>query len=469
MIKEIKFYNSLTKQKEIFIPIEKNKISMYSCGPTVYNYAHIGNFRAYVFSDILHRILIDAGYDVKFVMNLTDVDDKTIRDSKAQNIPLAEYTQKYKDAFFEDIKTLNIKPAFCYPSATENIKEMIDIIKLLEEKGHTYEAEGSIYFKISTFAEYGNLAGLDKQILRSGASGRILSDEYEKENASDFVLWKAYTPADGDVYWDSPYGKGRPGWHIECSAMSSKYLSKHFDIHTGGVDNKFPHHENEIAQNECAFNEKFVNYWLHCEHLIVDGEKMSKSKGNFYTLRDLLNKNLTAKAIRYSLMTSHYKKQLNFTIEGIEQSDNAIERVNDFAFRVANCENTQGDDDYINDLIKKADDGFSDGIYDDINISEALGHLFTFIKICNSNFDKITINKKDEIINFLNRVNGIIDCFDLDTKNNIVDDEIEKLIENRNIARQNKDYKTSDEIRAILLQKGIEILDTPSGVQWKRR
>ena len=295
-MKDIVFYNSLTRKKEVFNPINKDEVGIYSCGPTVYNYAHIGNFRAYIFSDLIRRVLEDYGYNVKLIMNLTDVDDKTIKNSKENNISLESYTQKYKEAFFEDINTLNIKKATAYPSATLHIKEMIDIIELLKKNNHTYEVDGSVYFKISTFQKYGELANLDKQELLDGASGRVFNDEYDKENASDFVLWKAYTEEDGDVYWDSPFGKGRPGWHIECSAMSCKYLGNHFDIHTGGIDNKFPHHENEIAQNEAAFNEKFVNYWLHCEHLIVDGEKMSKSKGNFYTLRDLLDKGLSKEA-----------------------------------------------------------------------------------------------------------------------------------------------------------------------------
>lgn len=465
----IVFYNSLTKKKEEFKPIDNNKVGIYSCGPTVYNYAHIGNFRAYIFSDILHRVLLDYGYDVRFIMNLTDVDDKTIKNCRENNMSLKEYTGIYEDAFFSDINLLKIKPASLYPRATDHIKEMIDIIKLLEEGGHTYESEGSIYFKIQTFEEYGTLAGLDKQMLREGASGRVSSDEYEKENASDFVLWKAHTPQDGDVFWDSPFGKGRPGWHIECSAMSSKHLARHFDIHTGGVDNKFPHHENEIAQNECAFNEKFVNYWLHCEHLIVNGEKMSKSKGNFYTLRDLIEKGFSPIAIRYSLMTSHYRKQLNFTLEGIEQAASAVSRVDDFLFRVKDTQNENGDDAFVNDEIKHANEAFSDSIYDDLNISEALGVVFSLIKTLNLGFDKITINTKSNIVSFFKRVNDIIGCFNLDDGDDILEVEIEKLIEKRSGARKNKDYKTSDEIRDILLSRGIELIDTSLGVKWKRK
>lgn len=478
-MQEIMFQNSLTRNKEVFKPINDKKIGMYSCGPTVYNYAHIGNFRAYIFSDLVRRVLEDFGYEVKLIMNLTDVDDKTIKNSKENGISLSEYTKKYKDAFFEDIKILKIKPADFYPSATEHIKEMIDIIELLKNNGHTYEAEGSTYFKISSFKEYGELANLDKQELLEGASGRVSSDEYDKENASDFVLWKAYTREDGAVYWDSPFGKGRPGWHIECSAMSSKYLGKHFDIHTGGIDNKFPHHENEIAQNEAAFKEKFVNYWLHCEHLIVDGEKMSKSKGNFYTLRDLLDKGLSPEAIRYSLLNSHYRKKLNFTIEGINQSQNAIDRVNDLIFRLKDIDNPK--DEEINknlekrnkNLIKEieeANEKFSEAVYNDLNIAEALGIFFTLIKNINTSFNSINIETRDRAIKFIERVNNIIDCFNTNGKNEVEDlENINKLIEERTAAKKEKNYSKADEIRNRLLSMGIEIMDTPQGVKWKRK
>lgn len=478
-MQEIMFQNSLTRNKEVFKPINDKKIGMYSCGPTVYNYAHIGNFRAYIFSDLVRRVLEDFGYEVKLIMNLTDVDDKTIKNSKENGISLSEYTKKYKDAFFEDIKTLKIKPADFYPSATEHIKEMIDIIELLKNNGHTYEAEGSTYFKISSFKEYGELANLDKQELLEGASGRVSSDEYDKENASDFVLWKAYTEEDGAVYWDSPFGKGRPGWHIECSAMSSKYLGKHFDIHTGGIDNKFPHHENEIAQNEAAFKEKFVNYWLHCEHLIVDGEKMSKSKGNFYTLRDLLDKGLSPEAIRYSLLNSHYRKKLNFTIEGINQSQNAIDRVNDLIFRLKDIDNSR--DEEINKSLEKrnknlikeieeANEKFSEAVYNDLNIAEALGIFFTLIKNINTSFNSINIETRDRAIKFIERVNNIIDCFNTNGENEVEDlENINKLIEERTAAKKEKNYSKADEIRNRLLSMGIEIMDTPQGVKWKRK
>lgn len=465
----ITLYNSLTNEKEVFIPIQEGLVKMYCCGPTVYNYAHIGNFRAYIFSDLIHRVLLDAGYNVKLVMNLTDVDDKTIRGSREKKMKLSDYTEVYKKAFFDDIKILRIKPAAEYPAATDNIKEMLRIIKLLEKNGHTYVADGSVYFKISSFKNYGELASLDKQELQSGASGRVSSDEYEKENASDFVLWKAHAEDDGDVWWESEYGKGRPGWHIECSAMSEKYLGAHFDIHTGGVDNKFPHHENEIAQNECAFGVKFVNYWLHCEHLIVDGQKMSKSKGNFFTLRDLIDKGLDMKGVRYLLLSSHYRKQLNFTIEGVTNAAKAIERVNDLIFRLKDITKTDGDDSEIIKGIDEYEKVFTECMYDDLNSAGALGALFELVKFLNTNFDKISVKSKLVALKFITRVNNIIDCFNLVEENIALDDEIETLIKERGDARKNKNYKRSDEIRDMLLERGVELLDTPEGTKWKKK
>jgi cysteinyl-tRNA synthetase len=301
MKENIKFYNTLTRHLDSFKPIEKDTVKIYSCGPTVYDYAHIGNFRSYIFSDLLRRFLKYEGYKVIHTMNLTDVDDKTIRRSNEENMSLKEYTDKYIKVFFEDLETLNIEKVEYYPRATEHINEMIELIKKLDKNGYTYEADGSIYFNISKFKEYGKLSKIDLSGMKSGV--RIDVDEYNKEDVRDFVLWKG--KKEGEPFWETEYGAGRPGWHIECSAMSSKYLGETFDIHTGGVDLIFPHHENEIAQSECASGKKFVNYWLHCAHLIVNGEKMSKSKGNFYTLRDLLKKGYSPKAIRYLLLSTN--------------------------------------------------------------------------------------------------------------------------------------------------------------------
>lgn len=467
---DIQFYNSLTRTKETFTPINGNEVRMYSCGPTVYNVAHIGNFRAYVFSDILRRALLSKGYDVKLVMNLTDVDDKTIKGAQAAGLPLTEYTKTYKDAFFEDIERLRIKPAFAYPAATGHIPEMIDIIKRLAANGHTYEADGSTYFRIASFPEYGKLSNLSQDDLIAGASGRVASDEYEKENVSDFALWKGYTEGDGDVAWESPFGKGRPGWHIECSAMSSKYLGAHFDLHTGGVDNKFPHHENEIAQSECAFKEPFVNYWLHCEHLIVDGEKMSKSKGNFFTLRDLLDKGHNPLAIRYLLLSSHYRKQLNFTFEGLAQAQKAIDRVNDLVFRLRDVTSNSGDTSDLCALLTKSEEAFFACLYDDLNIAGALGVLFEFVRDVNSAFDTLDTTFRDDALVFLTKVNDIIDCFDVEAvEDELLDDDIQRLIDERTAARKSKDFARADEIRDTLAAEGIELLDTPDGVKWKRK
>jgi len=284
----LRFFNTITRKKEEFVSIEPGKVGMYTCGPTVYDYAHIGNFRTYMFEDLLRRYLEYKGYEVTQVMNITDVDDKTIAGSRAKKVSLSEYTKKYIDAFFDDLDTLNIERADFYPEATTHIKEMVELVKKLLDKGFAYRSDGDIYFKLSSFKDYGKLSKMKLENLKIGA--RVGKDEYEKEEASDFALWKGWDEKDGDVFWETEIGKGRPGWHIECSAMSMKYLGEHFDIHTGGIDNMFPHHENEIAQSESATGKKFVNFWLHSLHLIVEGKKMSKSLGNIYTLRDILEK-----------------------------------------------------------------------------------------------------------------------------------------------------------------------------------
>ncbi|HEO66240.1 MAG TPA: cysteine--tRNA ligase, partial [Spirochaetes bacterium] len=323
----LRFFNTLTRKKEDFVPINEREVSIYTCGPTVYNYIHIGNLRTFLFEDILVRYLKYKGYEVHQIMNLTDVDDKTIRNSIQQNVSLNDYTQKFKEAFFKDIQTLNITPAEKYPCATDHIDEMITLIHQLEENGMAYRSEGSIYFSINKFNEYGKLAHLDRDNLKAGASGRVSNDEYEKENIGDFVLWKAYTPEDGDVYWDTSLGKGRPGWHIECSAMSMKYLGETFDIHTGGVDNIFPHHENEIAQSEGVTEKPFVHYWLHSEFLNISGEKSSKSKGNVIYLQDLLDKGFSKEVIRFSLIQSHYRSKVNYSEDILGQAKSTLEGI----------------------------------------------------------------------------------------------------------------------------------------------
>ncbi|MFN3661014.1 MAG: cysteine--tRNA ligase, partial [Brevinematales bacterium] len=348
--------------------------------PTVYNYPHIGNLRTFLFEDLLKRWLLYRGYTVTHVMNLTDVDDKTIRNSLQQKMSLSEYTSLYKKAFFEDIKTLKVLPADYYPAATEYIPQMIEIIQYLLEKGHAYETEDGVYFKISTFPSYGKLAHLDTSSLKAAASGRLSADEYDKESVSDFALWKKWTPDDGDVKWPSPFGEGRPGWHIECSAMSLSLLGETIDIHCGGIDNLFPHHENEIAQSECYTGKPFVRYWLHAAHLIVDGEKMSKSKGNFYTLRDLLAKGLAPRTIRYALITTHYRKPLNFTFDLIKQAESSLKRIDDFLFALRQVEKTGEIFTSLHDIFIQKKNAFVNAMDDDLNIAEAMGHLFEIIR-----------------------------------------------------------------------------------------
>ena len=332
----LKLYNTESRQQEEIIPIDGRTIRMYTCGPTVYNFAHIGNFRTYVFEDLLRRTIKFFGLPVRQAMNLTDVDDKTIKGAIENKVSLAAFTQTFKDAFFQDLKTLNIEPVEYYPQATDYIPEMITIIQKLLDTGVAYRGQdGSIYFSIAKFPSYGRLSHLHLNELQVGASERVIHDEYEKDNASDFVLWKIFDPErDGDIFWDSPFGKGRPGWHIECSAMAMKLLGESIDIHVGGVDNMFPHHENEIAQSEAYSCRHFVKHWLHAEHLLVDHKKMSKSLGNFYTLRDLLKKGYTGKQVRYMLLQTHYRTQLNFTFAGLDGAVSTLERLSDFIVRL---------------------------------------------------------------------------------------------------------------------------------------
>ncbi len=332
-------YNSLTRRVEELKPLEGNEIRLYTCGPTVYNFAHIGNFRAYAFEDILRRVVQFNGMKIRQVMNLTDVDDKTIRGANAAGVALTDYTKTYKDAFFADLKKLNIQPAEVYPAATDHIPEMIALVQKLMDKGVAYQSEdGSVYFKVREFPGYGKLAHIDFDNQRTGL--RCAADEYDKENVGDFALWKAWEESDGPVGWDSPWGRGRPGWHIECSAMSMKYLGETFDLHTGGIDNLFPHHENEIAQAEAATGKEFVRTWMHCAHLRVNGEKMSKSAGNFFTLRDLLEKGYTGREIRYVLINAHYRTGLNFAFDALEDARKSLSRIDACVDRLARVAKT---------------------------------------------------------------------------------------------------------------------------------
>ncbi|MCM8816001.1 MAG: cysteine--tRNA ligase [Candidatus Omnitrophica bacterium] len=461
----IMFYNTLTRKKEEFKPIEEKIVKMYTCGPTVYDFAHIGNFRAYVFEDLLHRFLEFAGYNVIRVMNITDVDDKTITGAIKNKVSLEEYTETYINAFFEDMECLKLKKATYFPRATQHIPEMVSLIKILLEKGNAYFKDGSVYFRISTFPSYGKLSHYDfNKILTSSTD----SDEYEKEEARDFALWKAVK--DEPFYWDTEIGRGRPGWHIECSAMSMKYLGETFDIHTGGVDNIFPHHENEIAQSEAATGKKFVNYWLHCAHLLVNGEKMSKSKGNFYTLRDLLKKNYDPAGIRYLLLTTHYRDPLNFTEQSLKQAEKTVNNLNAFYQRVSFGIQTQTScETNIEKKICKTFENFFDALADDLNISAAMGEIFKFIHDVNESFDLGKMSSKDseKIISFLDKINEIIAV--IEPIKEPLPDEIASLIKKREQARKEKNYAVADSIRNQLSEKGILLEDTPYGTRWIRK
>ncbi|MCW4017332.1 MAG: cysteine--tRNA ligase [Candidatus Bathyarchaeota archaeon] len=464
---EIKLFNTLTRQKEPFETITAGQVGMYTCGPTIYDYAHIGNFRAFIFEDLLKRWLQHRGLKVTQVMNLTDVDDKTIKGSQKQGKPLREYTDFYAKAFFEDIKALNIEPAAVYPRATDHIPEMVQLIKALLDKGFAYRGEdGSIYFAINKFPDYGKLSHIRVGELKAGA--RVSQDEYAKEEAQDFALWKVWSPEDGDVFWETELGKGRPGWHIECSAMSMKYLSETFDIHCGGVDNMFPHHENEIAQSQAATGKPFVHYWMHNEHLLVEGKKMAKRLGNFYTLRDLLAKGLDPLAIRYLLLSTHYRQQFNFTFDGLDAAKGAIERLANLQRRLKDA-NGKGNPDKLTLLTDRLQICFGEAMDDDLNINVALAALFEFVREINNMLDADELSKQDvetvsTIIDEYDKVLGVIPK----STEEALPAEAEELIKKRQEARNVKDWKTADALRQQLKDMGITIEDTAQGVRWKR-
>ena len=469
----MRFYNTLGRNMQDFQPIEEKVAKMYTCGPTVYNYAHIGNFRAYLFEDLLRRSLEYHGYKVTQVMNLTDVDDKTIRDSRAAGLKLQDFTRKYKDAFFEDLRTLRIEPAEHYPEATTHIPEMIEMIRILFEKGFAYKSEdGSVYFSIAKFKDYGKLAKIDMEQQRSGV--RINNDEYDKDSVADFALWKAWSESDGDVKWDSPWGPGRPGWHLECSAMSMKYLGRTFDIHTGGIDNMFPHHEDEIAQSEAANSCKFVNYWLHCEHLTIDKKKMSKSLGNFYTLRDLLNKGYSGKEVRWALIGTHYRSKLNFNLGLCDQARSTLKKFADFFGRLkALPQGTAGKEEAAG-LAADADKKFADAIGDDLNIAEALSAVFTLERAVNTALASNSFQSEagGVILEQFRRFDRVLAVFDVDAAASEEAEDVPAgimaLAQKRIEARKAKDFKTADEIRDSLKAQGWVIIDTPQGMKIKK-
>ena len=449
--------------------MKQGEVRMYTCGPTVYQFAHIGNFRAYIFEDVLRRYLKYKGHRVIQVMNITDVDDKTISGSRREGIPLSQYTARYIKAFFDDLDALNIERAEFYPRATEHVDEMVALIKKLIDKGYGYKSEGSIYFDISKFKEYGMLSKVNVSELKPGA--RVRADEYEKEEARDFALWRAWDEDDGDVFWETDIGKGRPGWHIECSAMSMKYLGEEFDIHTGGIDNIFPHHENEIAQSRAATGKGFVRYWLHCEHLLADGRKMSKSLGNYYTLRDLLDKGYDPRAIRYLLMFAHYKAPINFTEEGLKAAQNTVLSLIDFLDRLQEAKDDIGNTKYNEGLHEKALSTareFEEYMDDDLDMPRAMAVVHDLARETNraiENGDASSENL-EEIYDLLMRLDSVLGFLKHERERLTADDV--RLMEEREHARKRGDYAAADSIRTQLLQRGIILEDTPQGVRWRR-
>ena len=466
----LKLTNTLTGATEPFSPADGVTVRMYTCGPTVHDFAHIGNFRTYVFEDVLRRHL-KSKWRLLHVMNITDIDDKIIRKSGEKGVDIREYTAPYTAAFFEDSATLRIEKPDVITAATDYIPEMVRLVERLLQKGNAYSEGDSIYFRISSFPAYGRLSRLDRRELKVGA--RIDADEYEKEQPNDFVLWKA-PKDDKEKRWEAPFGTGRPGWHLECSAMAMKHLGETLDIHCGGVDNIFPHHENEIAQSEAVTSKPFARVWLHVEHLLVENAKMSKSKGNFYTLRDLLSKGYSAFAIRYLLLSVQYRKQLNFTMAGLEQAQHSLDRIKEFVFRLRSAKLAPGATADLQDALTHASRQFEAGLDDDLNTAQALASVFDLIRAGNIALDKDQLREDDRtaILAWFAQVDSRLAIIPSDegrSSNAEGDKEIEALIAARNAARRNRDFAAADRIRQELVDRGILIEDTREGTKWRRK
>ena len=477
---EIRLHNTLSNQTEPFVPQKSGEVTMYTCGPTVYDYAHIGNYRTFIFQDILRRFLKLRGFRLTHVMNLTDVDDRIIANAAAKNVSIRDYTEKFAQAFFDDCKALSIESPERWVRATDNIDAMVALIQRLQEKTYTYPSEGSIYYRIAKFPDYGKLSKIDVTGIQAGA--RVDVDRYEKESARDFALWKA--PKPGEHFWDTPIGRGRPGWHIECSAMAMKYLGETIDIHTGGVDLTFPHHENEIAQSEAATGKHFVRYWLHAEHLLVEGEKMSKSLGNFFTLRDLFAKGYKPSALRFALASVPYRRQLNFTFDGLQQAASAVERLRNFADRLTQGKFAPGQYPGMSERIAQAAADFDAGLSDDLNTAQALAAAYDLVREANVAIDKGEFRQDDvaaakQFLANFDRVFAVLEDNDAaklselgygkdaDVLSNA---EIEKLVADRQAARKRRDFASSDRIRQELADRGIILEDNKDGnVRWKRK
>ena len=464
----LRFYNTLTQQVQQFEPIDPEVVRIYTCGPTVYDFAHIGNFRTFVFYDLLRRVLRLNGFKLNHVMNITDVDDKIIRNAVANGKGLREYTDVYTQAFLDDCTTLRLERPERIARATDHIPEMAAAIAKLEREGHTYRSDGSVYFKVGSFPGYGKLSHNDFSGMVAGA--RVDVDEYEKSDARDFALWKA--PKPGEPAWDTEIGTGRPGWHIECSVMAIEFLGASLDIHAGGVDLIFPHHENEIAQSESLTHQPFAYYWLHSEFLLVEGQKMSKSLGNFFTLRDIFERGVSPEAVRYLLASVPYRKSLNFTFEGLKSAQTAIERLRNFKFRLDSAKLAPGANEKIEELARKAQADFVAGLNDDLNTAEALAAVFEFIREAN-----IALDTNEFGAGNLGTARAVLREFDSffdvlspsAAAGGLSDEAVEARVAERTAAKKARDFARADQVRAELLQEGIILEDTKDGIRWKRK
>jgi cysteinyl-tRNA synthetase len=465
----LRFRNTLSGKIEEFHPLNEGEVRMYYCGPTVWDYGHIGNFRSALAADILRRYLKYKGFKVMHVMNITDVEDRIIAKSQEAGLTIDDYTAKYIDALWEDFDALGCERPEIIPRATRHIPEMVSLIERLLETDHAYKSDGSIYYRIASFPEYGKLSKINFAGNIAGASDRILTDRYDKEDARDFALWKEPVNAT-EPAWDASIGRGRPGWHIECSAMSMKYLGETFDIHAGGIDLVFPHHENEVAQSEGATGKQFVRYWIHFEHLKVEGETMSKSKGNYYTFRDVAAKGYSAAAVRYFLLSVPYNKQINFTFEALAGAEKTVASLRDFRSRLSEAKTVAGMNEALHEITMRAGEEFEAGMDDDLNTSVALAVIHNLTRDVNTAIARKQLHEdnKRELLDLLNRFDSVLNIFGEDRRE-ILDAEIQRLIDERQEARRRRDFARGDEIRYELAAQGIILEDTKDGVRWKRK
>ena len=465
----LKFRNTLTGRVEEFRPIKVGEVRMYYCGPTVWNYGHIGNFRSALAADIVRRYLKFKGYKVTHVMNITDVEDRIIAESQKAGLSIDEYTAIYIDALWEDFDALGCERPDIVPRATRHIPEMVTLIEKLLDSGHAYRSDDSIYYRIASFPEYGKLSKINFAGNIAGASERIDTDRYEKEDARDFALWKE-PASETEPAWDTSIGRGRPGWHIECSAMSMKYLGETFDIHAGGIDLVFPHHENEIAQSEGATGKPFVRYWIHFEHLKVDGETMSKSKGNYYTFRDVAAKGFSAAAVRYFLLSVPHNKQLNFTFEALAGAERTVASLRDFRARLSEAKTEPGKNEKLSETAARVLQEFEAGMDDDFNTSIALAAVHNFSREVNTALARkqVRTDNQQELLAAIDRIDTVLNIFG-EQKREMLDSEVQSLIDERQEARRRRDFGRADEIRDELANRGIILEDTKDGVRWKRK